>query len=143
MTFNMIPTRDALKAQAKRLRASLVEKGTQISHSAALETVANQWGYRDWNTLAAAARAVPAWQVGQTVSGRYLGHAFTGRLKAVRAGAGGHWHLTLVFDRPIDVVSSDRFSSLRRQVNATVTAEGVTHEKTSDGQPHLILNTTT
>lgn len=140
MTPNLIPTRDVLKAQAKRLRASLVDQGTLITHSAALETVAKQWGYRDWNSISAAATHAPVWQVGQTVSGRYLGHAFTGRLKAVRAGAGDHWHLTLVFDQPIDVVSSDRFSSLRRQVNATVTADGVTHEKTSDGQPHLTLN---
>lgn len=143
MTPQILPTRDALKVQAKRLRSTLADQGTPLSHSAALETLARQWGYREWNTLSAAADiARPAWQVGQTVSGRYLGHAFTGRLKSVREASGGHWRLTLVFDEPIDVVTSDRFSSLRRQVSALVNARGVTHEKTSDGKPHLELKTT-
>ena len=141
MTPQILPTLDALKAQAKRLRSTLADQGTSLSHSAALETLARQWGFRDWNTLSAASEnAAPAWQVGQTVSGRYLGHAFAGRLKSVREATGGHWQLTLVFDQPIDVVTSDRFSSLRRQVSATVNARGVTHQKTSDGQPHLVLH---
>lgn len=141
MTPHILPARDALKAQAKRLRSSLADQGNPISHSTALETIASQWGFRDWNTLSAAAEnATPVWQVGQAVTGRYLGHDFTGRLKSVREASGGHWHLTLVFDQPIDVVASDRFSALRRQVNATVNARGVTHQKTSDGQPHLMLN---
>ncbi len=140
MTPHILPTRAALKAQAKRLRGSLADQGTPVSHATALETLARQWGFRDWNTLSAAADDAPAWQVGQAVTGRYLGHAFSARLKSVRAVSGGHWQLTLVFDDPIDVVSSDKFSSLRRQINATVNARGVTHEKTSDGQPHLVLN---
>lgn len=139
MTPQNIPTRDALKAQARRLRGTLADQGTPVSHATALETIARQWGFRDWNTLAAAAGSAPTWQVGQKVAGHYLGHAFTARLKSVHEAAGGHWHLTLVFDQPIDVVTSDRFSALRRQVNATINARGVTHEKTSDGQPHLVL----
>ncbi len=139
MTLHNLPTRAALKAQAKRLRATLGDQGTPLTHAAALETIARQWGYRDWNTLSAAADTTPTWQVGQTVTGHYLGHAFTARLKSVREAARGHWHLTLVFDHPIDVVTSEQFSSLRRQVNAIVNARGVTHEKTSDGQPHLVL----
>lgn len=142
MTPHNLPTRDALKAQAKRLRSTLGDQGTPVTHATALETIARQWGFRDWNTLAAAADTGPAWQVGQTVTGRYLGHAFTARLKSVREAAGGHWRLTLVFDQPIDVVTSDRFSALRRQVSAMINARGVTHEKTSDGQPHLVLDLT-
>ncbi len=142
MTLQNLPTRDALKAQAKRLRATLSENGAPVTHAAALETIASQWGFRDWNTMSAAAGTGPIWQVGQSVAGHYLGHAFTARLKSVREAAGGHWHLTLVFDQPIDVVTSDRFSALRRQVNATVNARGVTHAKTSDGQPHLVLQMT-
>ncbi|WP_299843054.1 glyoxalase superfamily protein [uncultured Roseovarius sp.] len=142
MTLQNLPTRDALKAQAKRLRATLGDQGTPVTHAAALETIARQWGFRDWNTLSATAGTGPTWQVGQTVTGHYLGHAFTARLKSVREAAGGHWHLTLVFDQPIDVVTSDRFSALRRQVRATVNARGVTHQKTSDGQPHLVLDLT-
>ncbi|SLN36488.1 hypothetical protein PEL8287_01730 [Roseovarius litorisediminis] len=142
MTNFALPTRDALKAQARRLRATLTDKGTPIAHATALEAIAQQWGYRDWNTLSATARTMPLaqWQVGQPVSGRYLGHAFTARIKAVRQASGGHHHLTLVFDAPVDVVTSDRFSAYRRQVNCVVNAHGVTHQKTSDGQPHVVLD---
>jgi catechol 2,3-dioxygenase-like lactoylglutathione lyase family enzyme len=48
------------KQQAKRLRTSLAERGTEVTHSEALELVAHQYGARDWNTLAAAhAEVVP------------------------------------------------------------------------------------
>lgn len=45
------------KTMAKRLRADLAERGTEITHSQALETVAHLHGYRDWNTMAARARS--------------------------------------------------------------------------------------
>lgn len=142
MTNTILPTRNALKVQAKRLRSTLADKGTAIPHAAALEAIAHQWGYRDWNTLSASLGNAPApqWQVGQTTSGRYLGHAFNARIKAVRQSSGGHTHLTLVFETPIDVVSSDKFSSYRRQVNCVVNDQGQTHQKTSDGQPHVVLD---
>lgn len=41
------------KQQAKRLRTSLAERGVEVTHSEALELVAQQHGARDWNTLAA------------------------------------------------------------------------------------------
>ncbi|MGC5221439.1 glyoxalase superfamily protein [Micromonospora sp. DT81.3] len=47
------------KSMASRLRARLAEDGTGISHSRALDLVAAQLGYRDWNTLAAARNAPP------------------------------------------------------------------------------------
>ncbi|NNE52117.1 MAG: hypothetical protein HKN30_06910 [Sulfitobacter sp.] len=135
-----IPTRDLLKAQAKRLRADLASRGQSITHSEALETVAHQWGARDWNTLAArAASAHAGWAPGQPVAGRYLGHPFTGHIKAARQAASGYWSLTLRFDEAIDVVASDHFSAFRRQVNTTVNAEGHSPQKTSDGQPHVVL----
>ena len=57
---NPIPSRDVLKAQAKRLRSDLNARGQTISHAEALETIAHQWGMRDWNTIAAkAANAHP------------------------------------------------------------------------------------
>ena len=49
------PSRDVLKAQAKRLRADLAARGQSLSHAEALETIAHQWGVRDWNTIAARA----------------------------------------------------------------------------------------
>lgn len=141
MTMTTLPSRDTLKAQARRLRTTLAETGTKLPHASALETVAKQWGYRDWNTLSAAVETAPAlpWQIGQTVRGAYLGHAFTGVLKSVSQRGQDHTRLTIRFDTPVDVVSSDKFSALRRQITATVNATGRTVEKTSDGQPHLVV----
>lgn len=48
------------KAMASRLQDRLAAKGTKITHSQALELVAAQLGYRDWNTCAAAPNSVPA-----------------------------------------------------------------------------------
>ena len=141
MTTNNIPPRDVLKAQAKRLRSDLAARGQQLSHAQALETIAHQWGARDWNTLSAqAANRHPGWAPGQRATGRYLGHPFTGVVKAARQAANGYWSLTLRFDAPIDVVASDKFSSFRRQVNTTVNDRGISPQKTSDGQPHMVLD---
>lgn len=49
MSINIDP-----KSMASRLRTCLATNGTEISHSRALEIVATQLGYRDWNTCAAA-----------------------------------------------------------------------------------------
>jgi len=141
MTFD-IPSPDGLKAQAKRLRDAMAGSGTPLSHAAALEAVAKQHGFRDWNTAQAAARQyrpTPRWQIGQPVHGRYLGRDFTGRIKAARENAGGFWQLTLVFDTPVDVVESEKFSNFRRQIGCLLNAQGVTHERTSDGTPHVVL----
>lgn len=140
-----IPSKLALKSQAKRLRASLADQGQIISHGQSLEAVAQQWGTRDWNTLSALAPVETSanhleWRVGQIVAGRYLGHRFRGRIKSARSTMSGHWALTLVFDDPIDVVESEQFSNFRRQVNCTVGPDGRTARKTSNGQPHVILD---
>ncbi len=136
-----VPRIDELKAQAKRLRAAMSDKQAPISQSMALETVARQWGYRDWNTISAVAKsnAPRGWFVGQRVSGSYLGHAFHGKLKAVRAATGGFWYVTVIFDEAVDVVDSEAFSSFRKQVNVVLNEDGVTHAKTSNGVPHMEL----
>lgn len=133
-----LPSREALKAQAKRMRAALADAGTAISHSAALEAVAAQYGYRDWNTAFAAARDAPRlrFQIGDTVRGRYLGQPFSGRIKAA-GEAGDNWRLTLVFDEAVDVVTSAHFSNFRKQVNCTVNGQGVSPAATSDGEPQM------
>tara|TARA_R110001599_G_scaffold43151_4_gene129514 strand:+ start:275 stop:874 length:600 start_codon:yes stop_codon:yes gene_type:complete len=41
------------KQMAKRLRASLEARNQEMNHSAALELVAQQLGYKDWNTASA------------------------------------------------------------------------------------------
>lgn len=137
-----VPPIDTLKSQAKRLRAAMSDKTAPITHAMALEAVARQWGFRDWNTLSAKAQTnVPlTWHVGQRVAGHYLGHAFTGHLKAVRAASGGFWYLTVVFDTAVDVVQSDAFSSYRRQVNVVVNEDGATTQRLSDGTHHMQIH---
>jgi hypothetical protein len=48
------------KAMASRLRARLAANGSEITRGQALELVAAQLGYRDWNTCAGALRLAPA-----------------------------------------------------------------------------------
>ena len=137
-----LPSRTALKAQAKRLRATLNTAGTPCSHAQALETIAHQWGARDWNTLHARASDTPqpGYVPGQRITGRYLGIRFAGQIRAAaRVGSEQH-RLTLRFDTPIDVVTSVHFSSFRRQVNCVVDGKGRSARKTSDGQPHVVLD---
>jgi hypothetical protein len=154
-----LPPRATLKAQAKRLRADLATKGQALTHAQALEAIAHQWGARDWNTLHAAAPETTVETTVETsgetsgetgspkahyaplqrVTGRYLGHPFTGHVKAAQSAHGGFWRLTLVFDKAVDVVTSKHFSALRKQVNTTVGPEGHSAEKTSDGQPHMVI----
>jgi hypothetical protein len=64
------------KAMAKSLRQTLAERRVEISHSDSLECVARQFGWRDWNTLAAqldrpALRLPEDWTVGGTRSDDY------------------------------------------------------------------------
>lgn len=138
------PSLAALKTQAKRLRSHLQHDGTSISHSQALEVLAHQHGYRDWNTLYAAAGNHPALPVvvGQPVTGRYLGHPFDGEVTGLRviSDTTDRYRLTVVFDEPVDVVTFDSFSAFRKRVSCTINGDGVTAERTSDGTPHLALD---
>ncbi|MFD1880408.1 glyoxalase superfamily protein [Paracoccus pacificus] len=134
---------NALKSQAKNLRAALDRAGTPVTHSQALELVAQTHGARDWNTAHAAAEAVrtdaPLWQFGGRVAGRYLGHPFTGRVIAASERGRNHHALTIAFDTPVDVAQSDLMTVPRKRINATVNASGRSISRTSDGQPHLVL----
>ncbi len=47
------------KAMAARLRADLAGRDLDVSHAQALELVAHQLGFRDWNTCAAALTVPP------------------------------------------------------------------------------------
>lgn len=135
---------ESLKEQARRLRASLAGNGESVSHSRALELVARQHGFRDWNTAHASLGNRPAGppvELGASASGRYLGQPFTARVIGVEAQlAPGRWKIVLQFDEPVDVVTFDSFSAFRSRVSATVDADGRTTEKTSNGVPHLALD---
>lgn len=133
---------DALKSQAKRLRKALAASGQNLSHSAALELVSAQHGFRDWNTASAAA-ARPnqlAFAVGDRVSGTYLNQPFTGEVMALSKAAGGErYRVTVQFDAPVDVVTFDSFSAFRSRVSCLLRADGRAVNRLSDGTPHMIL----
>ena len=144
MGAEMIPSIESLKAQARKLRADLANTGNPVSHSRALELVAHQHGYKDWNTIHAAAGNRPSGPpvyLGQAVSGRYLGHPVSGQVIGIHSRIDpGRWRVTLQLDEPVDVVKFDSFSAYRSRINATIDMDGTTLEKTSDGAPHLRLD---
>ncbi|MFS8184463.1 glyoxalase superfamily protein [Pseudovibrio denitrificans] len=139
-----LPSLSALKAQAKQLRAALEKRGEPISHSQTLELIAHQHGYRDWNTLYAAVGNRPPvlyLRPGDRVQGKYLGQRFDAEVLGVQSSvAACRVRLTLQFDEAVDVVSFDSFSSFRHRVTCTLNADGMTSERTSDGEPHMVLS---
>ncbi len=141
MTSPLRPaTRDEAKRRAFALRDELKAKGTPISHAQALEKIATELGYRDWNTASARLSNEPErpLQVGDRVSGRYLKKPFVGRVLAVREMfCGQGFEVTLHFDEPVDVVEFESFSAMRQRVHATISKDGVSWTKTSDGEPHM------
>lgn len=141
---SLFPCLDALKDQAKRLRSSLAARGGEVSHSRALEFIAAQYGFRDWNTLHAAVANRPAldpYALGSRVRGTYLGQPFEGRILGVQAltAQPGRYRLTLDFDQPVDVVTFESFSALRKRVTCTIDGSGRSPAKTSNGRPHVEL----
>jgi hypothetical protein len=135
-----------LKQQAKRLRQKLAIDGKEISRGQALELVAGQYGFRDWNTLSATAKttqsrnSIGPLTPGNKVSGRYLGQHFNGTVMGVQLfQETGRQRVTIDFDKPVDVVKFESFSAFRRRVTSTIGPDGRTSEKTSDGVPHMVL----
>lgn len=134
---------DALRRQAKSMRSGLAQSGHIISHSQSLELLAKQHGFRDWNTLHASFGnhiTQPVYAPGQSVSGRYLGKPFEGKIITARRIGETHTELAIRFDTAVDV---SRFASMevkRKQIKATINRDGRTLAKTSDGVAHLILH---
>ena len=139
-----LPALDALKDQARRLRKRFADDGQAIGHARALELIAAQYGFRDWNTLHAAVGNRPPfnpWMLGARVRGHYLGQPFDAEVRGVQALSAepGRYRLTLHFDEPVDVVTFESFSAFRQRVSCTVDETGRSRERTSDGRPHLEL----
>jgi len=139
-----LPTHTELKAQAKRLRKAIANSGApRPGHSQSLELIARQYGYRDWNTLNAAAshNGFRPFTVGDRVSGEYLGQAFQGEILGFsKAGSQGAYRVTIQFDTPVDVVTFDSFSAFRSRVTCTIRENGIALSRTSNGRPHLIMD---
>ncbi len=135
-----IPSIDELKAQAKRLREKLRGSGVSLSHGEALEMIAHQFGARDWNTLHASVGNRMRLRVGDRVAGHYLGQPFTAEIRGMTVlGDGARRRVTLQFDRPVDVVRFDSFSSFRQRVSGEIGWDGRSPRKTSDGEPQLVV----
>ena len=139
-----LPSIEAVKDQAKRLRDTLSDTGQNIGHSQALELMARQYGYKDWNTFHAKLgnqQVTTPFKLGQHVSGTYLGKRFTGEVLALRKLSGhDRFRISLKFDKPVDVVDFDSFSSFRHRISSTIGLDGKTVEKTSNGKPQLQLD---
>jgi hypothetical protein len=141
MAFSLdAPTISTLKAEARALREERSRSGAPIGHSAALEEVAKEHGYRDWNTAAAALperMRVPV-QVGQRVKGAYLSRPFTGLVIGVKMLSDmQHYEVTVNFDQPVNVWKGELATAFRKRVTATVNLYGVSPAHTSDGEPHM------
>lgn len=142
--INDLPSVETLKSQARRLRDQLAGDGHAIGHSQALEILARQLAYKDWNTLHAAAGNgnKPSFlDIGERVTGTYLGQPFEADVIGLtRQQTEGRYRVTLHFDDPVDVVAFDSFSSFRQRVSCTLNSDYKTSEKTSNGLHQLVLD---
>lgn len=127
------------KSQAKRLREYLGSQDIKLGHSASLEAIAKQHGYRDWNTLSASEKNRIKWPAaGERVMGTYLGHSFRGTiLKSEIISNSDNRRYTLMMDEAIDVVKSELFSNFRQRISSTLNSDlkSVDHK----GNPDKIL----
>lgn len=123
-------TNVTFKQMAKRLRSALADNDVPITHSQALELVAKQFGARDWNTLSATAVNQPQdsatpFRVGQRVEGTFNNKPAFGRVIGLSETIKPDlWRLTVAFDPPVDVVTSEHFSNERRRITMIVGADG-------------------
>ncbi|MEP1209446.1 MAG: glyoxalase superfamily protein [Rhizobiaceae bacterium] len=139
-----LPSLENLKQQAKRLRSQLSVDAKPVSHSQALELLAHQYGYKNWNVLHAACGNQPPGPpvtLGTQVSGRYLGQAFTGEVIAVAAlSQPDQFRITVNFEKPVDVIKFDGWSAMRRRVSSQISRQGQSPQRTSDGAPIMELD---
>ena len=139
-----LPSLEYLKQQAKRLRSQLSVDAKPVSHSQALELLAHQYGYKNWNVLHAACGNQPPGPpvtLGAQVSGRYLGQSFTGEVIAVATLLqSDQFRITVNFEKPVDVIKFEGWSALRRRVSSQINRQGQSPQRTSDGAPIMELD---
>jgi hypothetical protein len=144
MTYpnSLLPTHSEVKHRAKTLRAHRQAAGHAMTHAQALERISRRQGYRDWNTLSAAItsiRGASCLPGGDSVSGQYMGKAFEAHILKIGVTPEGETRLTLRFDEAIDVVEHQGFSAFRKQINCSVSRDGHSTARLSDGTPHVAL----
>ena len=134
-----LPTLRKAKAMAKSLRAETVG----LSHAQALEHIAKDHGFHDWNGFhAAISDLVPAEiSAGMRVTGRYLSHVFNGVIIQATPQDPGWTRLDIKLDVPVDTVRFASFQNMRSRIVGVIGPDGYSKERTSDGEPHLMLDT--
>ena len=139
MSFSLdTPSIQTLKSEARALR----ETGSAQSHAAALEQVARNHGYRDWNTARAMLpeKTVVPFQVGGRVKGTYLDQPFTGTLIGVQMlGDMQHFTVTVQFDAPVNVTPDFMFANNRHRVVSTLGSDGVSTALRGNGNPQMVV----
>ncbi len=139
-----LPSIDTIKSRAKILRADLAASNTPISHSRSLELISHHMGFKDWNTLHVKIGNRPEispLMLGSIVTGKYLGIPISGEVVGLRAfGGGSRYDVSLHLAEPVDVSKFDSFSAFRQRIRCTVDRNGHAYSKTSNGQPHLVLD---
>lgn len=132
---------DQAKQQARDMRAEAKLSGAPISHAQALEAVAHQSGFRDWNNLHTHLGNQPPidWELGGLVEGKYLSQPFEAQIIKIAQISPGWHRITFELDEPIDVVTFDSFSHYRRRITTTIGPLGETVYKTSDGVPQMVV----
>jgi hypothetical protein len=137
-----ITTKDQAKAWARLVRQNFAVAGIKMGHSEALENIAQQAGYADWNGYCPTLKEQHSTLVGTglAISGLYLQHKFCGHiLRSLPQGEdAGCWRITIQFETPVDVVASPSFSNFRSRVDAIVALNGVSFAKISNGCPQLV-----
>ena len=135
-----LPSTHEAKKDAKQLRVQLAAAGTIISHTQSLERVAQQHGFRDWNTYVAMA-ADTGFAPGQRVSGLYLSQPFIATVVTAAVVRPGWTQIDLDLDEAVDVVTSPAFTNNRKRIRGVVGPKGWSLEQTSDGTAHLQIET--
>ncbi|WP_019961581.1 glyoxalase superfamily protein [Woodsholea maritima] len=131
---------DAAKQAARDLRQALSDAGTTISHSQALEVLAKNHGFADWNTYCAALKAQErAWAKGDRVKGQYLGQDFIATIHTAIEVEPGWYQIALDLDQAVDVVTFESFSAFRKRVQGLIGPKGHSKSHTSNGKPVLTL----
>lgn len=104
------------KQMARALRQGLADRQLDLSHSDCLELVAQQFGFADWNTLAARINAEarpPMLPAGWTLTGIGRGNAYRAGLDPDLPGA-----MRVASTSPGGLIDVDEFGGLMRTLPA-------------------------